>query len=207
MRSSIPAGATVQFKIEVFSFKSENENGLGAVIASVYDRYHKKPPKSAGHGVRRAARDISNAISKDAYNPRTNNYALIMLNPVSDSASNTFLMKRRFTPADYRAANEGLIGWTNGAVVAVPLLQASYRLGDGRLRSQAVRVIDEIVDRSLNPATGIPFCAKVDGRWTNNGWWAPWIRSEGVKPGHSSHRRAGALLHSEGLGIGKSARS
>jgi hypothetical protein len=56
-------------------------------------------------------------------------------------------------------------------------------------------VIDEIVGESLNPATGIPYCAKIDGKWTNEGWWTPWIVSEGVKPGHSSYIVAQSLYY------------
>lgn len=54
-------------------------------------------------------------------------------------------------------------------------------------RNQALKIIDEITGKSLNPVTEIPYCAKIDGKWTNNGWWTPWIQSEGVKPGHSSY--------------------
>lgn len=190
---SIQAGATVRFDISVFSFASEHEDGLGKVIEKVYEAYHESPVKKNESGIREAATDISRAISTDAYNPLTNSYALIMMNP-ADSIS-TYEMKNRFSPGDYLANNEGLIGWTNGAAIAVPLLQASYRLGDGALRSQAVNVIDEIVEKSMNPATGIPFCAKVDGKWTNQGWWIQWITSEGVKPGHSSYIVAHSLYY------------
>jgi hypothetical protein len=74
-------------------------------------------------------------------------------------------------------------------------LQASYRLSDGALHSQAVKVIDEIVEKSLNPATGIPYCAKNNGNWTNQGWWMLWIQSEGVKPGHSSYITGQSLYY------------
>lgn len=191
---SIQAGATVKFDIRVFSFASGHEDGLGKVIETVYEAYHESPVKKDESGIREAATDLSRAISKDAYNPLTNGYTLITMNPVS-SFNKTYEMKNRFSPGDYQANNEGLIGWTNGAAIAAPLLEASYRLGDPASRSQAVKVIDEIVGKSVNPATGIPFCAKVDGKWTNQGWWTQWITSEGVKPGHSSYIVAQSLYY------------
>ncbi len=184
---SIPAGTTAKFGIRVFSFKSEHEDGLSKVIENVYDSYHEKPLKKNESGIRETVTDICNAISKDAYSPAGNSYSLITMRSMSIFMSNQYEMKKRYTPGDYEFNYEGLIGWTNGAVIAVPLLQASYRLSDGALHSQAVKVIDEIIDKSLNPTTGIPYCAKINGKWTNKGWWTPWIQSEGVKPGHSSY--------------------
>jgi hypothetical protein len=184
---SIPAGTTVKFEVRVFCFTSEHEDGLGKVIASVYDFYHEKPLSKGESGIRETVADICSAISQDAYSPLHNSYSLITMNPISGLMKNNYEMKSRYSPGDYQFNYEGIIGWTNGAVIAVPLLQASYRLSDGALRSQAVKVIDEIVGKSLNPATGIPYCAKIDGQWTNQGWWTPWIQSEGVNPRHSSY--------------------
>ncbi len=192
---SIPAGRTVKFELRVYAFPAEHESALGKVIENVYESYHERPRAKNEAGFREAARDISRAISTDAYNPRVNNYALIMLKPVSDLSPNTYRPEKRFSVGDYRAVNEGLIGWTNGAVIALPLLEASYRLGDAAPRRQGIKVIDEIVAKSLNPATGIPYCAKIDGKWTNKGWWTPWIESEGVKAGHSSYIVAQALYY------------
>lgn len=184
---SIPPGTTANFEIRVFSFKSKHEDGLGRVIEDIYYSYHEKPLKTNESAIRETVTDICQAISEDAYSPLHNSYALITMKSISDFMSNKYEMKNCYTPGDYDCNYEGLIGWTNGAVIAVPLLQASYRLSDGSLRRQALKGIDEIIDESLNPATGIPYCAKVEGKWTNKGWWTPWIQSEGVKPGHSSY--------------------
>lgn len=184
---SIPAKATAKFEVRVFSFNSEHEDGLSKVIEHVYDSYHEKPLKKNESGIRETVTDICNAISKDAYSPPNNNYSLTTMKPMSPIMWNKYELKNQYTPGDYQSTYEGLIGWTNGAVIAVPLLQASYRLSDDSLRSQALKVIGEIVDKSLNPATGIPYCSKIDGKWTNKGWWTPWIQSEGVKAGHSSY--------------------
>jgi hypothetical protein len=181
---SIPAGATVQFEVRVFSFHSEHEDGLGRVIENVYDLYHEKPLAKNESGIRETVTDICDAISKDAYSPTNNSYSLITMKSIG---RNKYEMKNSYNPGDYEFNYEGLIGWTNGAVIAVPLLQASYRLSDDALHSQALKVIDEIVDKSLNPVTGIPYCTKINGKWTNEGWWTPWIQSERVNPGHSSY--------------------
>jgi hypothetical protein len=183
---SIPAGTPVKFNIRIFAFKSEHEDGLGKVIENIYDLYHEKPLEKNQSGIREVAADICNAISKDAYSPLNNSYSLIMMKPMS-FVRNKYEMKDHYDPGDYELNFEGLIGWTGGAVIAIPLLQASYRLNDGLLQTQAIKVIDGIVNESVNSATGIPYCTKVDGMWTNRGWWTPWIESEKVKPGHSSY--------------------
>lgn len=183
----IPAGTTVKFEIRVFAFNSEHEDALGKVIQNVYDSYHEKPLSKNESGIRKAVVDISSAIFKDAYSPLHNSYSLVQMKPISKQMWNKYELKNSYTPDDYLFTYEGIIGWTNGTVIAVPLLQASYRLRDDSLRNQALKVIDEIVGESLNPATGIPYCAKIEGKWTNEGWWTPWIKSEGVKPGHSSY--------------------
>ncbi len=184
---SIPAGTSLKFDIRVFAFESEHEDGLGKVIENIYGFYHEKPLKKKQAGIEEIAADICNAISKDAYSPLHNSYSLIMMKSMPGFTKNKYKMRDNYNPDDYVFNNEGLIGWTNGAVIAVPLLQASYRLNEGFLRTQAIKVIDEIVDKSVNPVTGIPYCTKIDGRWTNSGWWTPWIESEKVKPGHSSY--------------------
>ncbi len=183
---SIPVGTSVKFNIKIFAFESAHEDGLGKVIENTYESYHEKPLKTQS-GIKEAATDICNAISKDAYSPLHNSYSLIMMKSMPGLMRNKFEMKGNYDPGDYVINCEGLIGWTNGTVIAVPLLQASYRLNDSSLQIQAIKVIDEIVCESVNPVTGIPYCTKIDGKWTNMGWWTPWIESEKVKPGHSSY--------------------
>ena len=192
---SIPAGATLRFEVRVFSFASDHGDALGRIIENVYDVYHAAPLRENHASDGRTTADVSRAIAEEAYSPVDNNYALIMMKPISELKRNVYEMKRRFDPTDYTATCERLIGWTNGAVIAAPLLQAACRLDDRELRGQAVKVIDEIVGRSLNPATGIPNCAKINGAWTNQGWWTPWIKSEGVEPGHSSYIIGQALYY------------
>jgi hypothetical protein len=192
---AIPAGTMVKFEIRVFSFESEHEDSLGRVIENVYDSYHEKPLRKNKSGIKETVADISNAISKDAYSSIHNSYSLVRMKPISDRMRNKYEMKNRYNPSDYEFTYEGLIGWTNGAVIAVPLLQVSYKLNDTALWSQAVKVIDEIVDKSLNHTTGIPYCAKINGKWTNQGWWTPLLQSEGVKSGHSSYIIGQALYY------------
>ncbi len=184
---SIPVGTSFKFNVKVFAFESDHEDGLGKVMENIYDLYHEKPLKKKQSGVEEIAADLCNAISKDAYSPFHNNYSLIMMKSMPGSMRNIYEVKDIYNPDEYVLNNEGLIGWTNGVVIAVPLLQASYRLNDGSLQGQAMKVIDEIVYGSINPVTGIPYCTKIDGKWTNRGWWTPWIESEKVKTGHSSY--------------------
>lgn len=192
---TVPAGGAFTFEVRVYCFEAEGEADLGRVLEHVYGLYHQAPRMSADVDGREVATGISHALTRDAFEPSSATYSVVSLVPTSSATPTVFEPRSRFEAGDYTRLSEGLIGWTNGTVIAVPLLQAADRLGDDRMRRQAEQVIDHIVAHCLDPVTGIPYCAEVDGVWTNRGWWTPWIESEGVAPGHSSYIIGQALYY------------
>ncbi|WP_404420990.1 hypothetical protein [Nibricoccus sp. IMCC34717] len=187
-------GQTAVFHFEVFGFESENESALGRILEQVYTDYHV-PPRN-GSASREAAEEIAAAVFNSAYSRKLKTYGLIQRKPLGDTAP--ALDQYEMAPAQpevYNTVYEGLISWTNGSVIAVPLLQASYRLGKSEYREQALDVIQNIIANSRNPRNGIPYCTQIEGTWTNKGWWTVWVESENRQAEHSSYIVGQALYY------------
>lgn len=192
---TVPPGRSITFGVQVFTFLCPREDGVGRVLQHVYGRYHQRPVPRDDADLRTTVGRMTRAIARDAYDPEARTYGLVRLDPVSTDRPDLFALQSRFDPDRYTATWEGVIAWTNGAAIAAPLLRAAARLGDEDLRRQATAVIDAIVAGSRNPVTGIPFAARVDGVWTNRGWWTPWVESEGAVVGHPSYVVGHALFY------------
>jgi hypothetical protein len=187
---SISSGDSLHIPVTVYTFKAEGEYALGKILKDVYRDYHEQP--SPRVDAEAAMGKISSAISRDAFDAGQKTYALISKQAIegrSDKADGGGLRYRlNNLPGDsYDRYLEGLISWTNGTVIAVPLLEMAHRTGQPELRDQALKVIDHIVRESHQSPTGLPYCTKLDNRWTNRGWWTSWIESEGIEPAHSSY--------------------
>jgi hypothetical protein len=186
----LKAGETLEVPVRVYQYEADQAIEASGVIRELYQLYHQSPGQGAlAH---QAVEEIMYAITTDAYSPRDLTYGLISKKPVSGEVNTEGGGGERFAfyndPEDEYSRNyEGLIAWTNGTVIAVPLLQASYITENKPAREQALDVINDIVIHSLNPRNGLPFCTKIKGEWSNEGWWAPWVRSEQVEPAHSSY--------------------
>ncbi|MCC5839813.1 MAG: hypothetical protein JJT96_06795 [Opitutales bacterium] len=168
--------------------------GLGRLLEDTYRRFHA-PPR-AGEPPKEAVEAMAAAIVEDAYEPERKTFALIWMNPVEAPPGEP--PRYSLAPPEqttYRRFHEGGIAWTNGLVIAVPLLQAAARLGRPEWRIPARAVINDIVAHSLNPRTGLPYAAKIDGIWSNRGWWARWIESEGQPVGHPAYLVGQALCY------------
>lgn len=194
----IPPGQVAEIPFSVYLYRAENESSVSEIVRHVYHEFHEFPAEMASADT--TISKISRAISEDAYSLEHKTYGLISKPPTAgnidliDGGHVVYSTK----PVDfdqYIYNFEGLIAWTNGTVIAVPLLQASYYLDNEKLRDQAVNVIEHIVNNSINPATGIPFCTMIDKQWTNRGWWTEWIESEGREAGHSSYIVGQALYY------------
>jgi len=191
----IPAGSKIDIPVKVYAAPAQNASVFGEILKNTYQQYHEPPLSTANsHNVNQAIKKITKAISSDAYSPVHNTYGLISLKPYSSEKDNIFVLKDSFNTNNYDYKYEGLISWTNGSVIAVPLLQAAHYEQMPSLRGQAVSLIDDIVTNSLNPDNGIPYCTKIDGQWTNKGWWTEWVKSEQQSPVHSSYI-VGQALH------------
>ncbi len=194
----IRPGQVVEIPFSVYLFSAENESSISEIIRHVYHEFHESPGEWASADT--TISEISTAIGKDAFSADHNTYGLISKPPTAghidliDGGQVAYSMK----PVDfdkYIYNFEGLISWTNGTVIAVPLLQASYHRNNENIRNQAITVIDHIVNNAVNPSTGIPFCTQIDNEWTNRGWWTEWVESEGREPGHSSYIVGQALYY------------
>ena len=192
----IEPGKTVCIPFQIYSFPAEKEIEFGSILENVYKRYHEK--NEIENTKQNAAIDITNAISRDAFGEECLCYALISApTPAIEYVSGK---KSRFDingmeNVKYNYFNEGVISWTGGTVIATPLLQASYVLNNNELRLQALKVIQNIVDKYINPKNGIPFCHCINGVLTNKSWWKVWVESEGKQAEHSSYIVGQALYY------------
>lgn len=168
-------GEAIEVLMDIYSFDAETELAVNDVIQEVYYRYHQEPRKASD--VKTAVSDLAKAVSRYAWMPEHLSYA----GQVFEDGGN----------GGYRYNKIFSLSWTNGLSVAAPMLMSALRLQDESMRRQAVSCIDNIVKHSLNPSSGLPFDAYVDGAWCNNGWWFDSLPA----PGHSSYMCGQALYY------------
>jgi len=168
-------GETVEARLEVFDYEAESALGVNAAIEHAYYEYHQRP--RAGRDHRTAVADIALAVSRDAWLPEDRAYAGQVF---EDGAAGGFRYNRIFS-----------IAWTNGMAVATPMLMAALRLGDKVMRDEALSCIGDIVASSINPASGLPYDARDEGRWSVRGWWFDGLGT----PGHSSYLAGQAVFY------------
>ena len=170
---TLAAGEAFEFEAAVFDYPAEDERAIDGAIRWVYGRFHQ-PPRE-GLPARTAVEDIAGAVSGEAWLEDSSAYAGFVF--------------------DWQHENEvrrlPSISWTNGLSVAVPMLQAAHRLGREDMRAQALACIGHIVETSVNPKSGLPFTAEVDGVWGNRGWWY----DKQPVPGHAGYLVGQALYY------------
>ncbi|MDP4090401.1 MAG: hypothetical protein Q8930_14190 [Bacillota bacterium] len=168
-------GETVDFTLDLFEFDAETELDVNAVIEEVYYRYHQNPREASD--VSTTVADLAQAIFQDAWLQEELNYS-----------GQVFEDKNT---GGYRYNKIISISWTNGLSAAAPMLMAALRLGNESMRQQALSCITNIVEHSLNPASGLPYEAYSDGKWSINGWWFDGMHT----PGHSSYLTGQAMFY------------
>ena len=149
----LEAGESLAFDLAAFDYPARDPRDIDGALRWVYARFHE-PPRE-GLPLQTVVRDIAEAVSGDAWLGECDAYA-------------GFVFDARH---DHEVRRLPSIAWTNGLSVAVPMLQAAWRLGREDMRAQALRCIGHIVETSINPKNGLPFTAEVDGVWSNRGWW------------------------------------
>ena len=187
-------GQTLSVLIRVYDCEAQEANALGTALEEVYWQYHEEPVKKNGR--RRTVEDLSEAISRDAWRPEGKNYATQVY--LKDDGSLYF--------------NEWFsISWTGGAEVAVPMLMAGLRLGREDIREQAAECVENIVEHSLNSASGLPYDACEDGVWSTEGWWKDHLHARGhssylvgqavyyILKGYEWEKRLGGRVHTNWL--------
>ncbi|MBP5607023.1 MAG: hypothetical protein J6X66_01965 [Lachnospiraceae bacterium] len=85
----------------------------------------------------------------------------------------------------------GSLSWTNGLAVAVPMLYAANRLNDDEATRQSLSFIENVVQNSFNPDSGLLYDAVEDGKWSVYGWWYNGMHSGG----HSAYLNGQAVYY------------
>jgi hypothetical protein len=83
------------------------------------------------------------------------------------------------------------IGWSGGTVIADPLLQAGYELGNEQAIAIAVEILDRIA-AGINPASGLLW--DVNGKYEGtrvNWWWSGYM----VQDCHCAYTNGSAVWH------------
>lgn len=191
-------GEHLEIPFWAYAFPAADALVLGAVLAAVYTRFHAPPRRGAA--IAEAVAVITDAMLKDAYDAERKTFALVGMEPAEGHADKVEGGAKEYLPSRpegerYHRFFEGGISWTNGTVIAFPLLQAAHWLGQREPRHVALAVLEDIVGHSMNARTGIPFAGKVDGRWTNQGWWARWLAEEGLRAEHPAYLVGQALFY------------
>lgn len=135
---TLRSGASVTVDLQVWDAPAQGPEVFDAVTQAAYERFHT-PPRS-GSSPRGAVLDLAGAVRDAAWRPEHPGYAGFVFDHPDGSRSD------RLLPS---------LTWTNGLAVATPMLLAGLRLGDEEMRSQALIVIEEVVEKSLNPASGL----------------------------------------------------
>jgi hypothetical protein len=166
-------GETVEFTLNLYEFNAKSELEINDVIQEVYYNYHQNPRKSSD--VKTTVTDLAQAIHQDGWLQDELNYACQVFEDNGGLRYNNLIS----------------ISWTNGLPAAIPVLMAGLRLGNEPMREQALSCITNIVEHSMNPASGLPYDACNSGKWCINGWWFDGVHT----PGHSSYLVGQALFY------------
>lgn len=169
------AGEVLECTLELYSYEAESELGINAALEAVYYRYYEQP--RTGSELPTAVADLAGAIYQYAWLPEDRHYSTFVY---EDHENGGFRYNKIIS-----------ISWTDGLSAATPVLIAALRMGDEEMRAQALSCITNIVDHSLNPASGLPYEAYHDGVWSSRGWWFDGMRT----PGHSSYLVAQAMYY------------
>lgn len=169
----IRSGEKIVFEVLLYSYEAENECCIYEAVQAVYEKYHEKP-RTVGD-VSTTVADIAHAVARDAWLEEDRNYSGFVYDRPDGFGYNKLFS----------------ISWTNGLAVAVPILISALRLNDEEIRNQALKCIQNIVQNSVNPSSGLPYEYYSDGQWSNHGWWFDRMRT----PGHSSYLIGQALFY------------
>lgn len=163
-RSSIllAPGSHLQTELFLYDLEACDERILYRALESVYRIWHQTPRRCISG--KEAAADLMQAVSRYAWLPEDRNYSGFVR-----EKDGSFSYNRIFS-----------ISWTNGLSTAVPVLMAALRLGDDIARRQSLSCIDNIVQNSINPNSGLPFETwDRENGWSCRGWWYDGMQNGG----------------------------
>jgi len=171
---TLESGESIQFDIHIYGYSAVDEMGVSEAIKDTYNFYHQNPRIASG--VKETVLDLAGAVSKYAWIDKTKQYSCFVFHKDDDTT-------------EYRELYS--LTWTNGLSVAVPMLMASLRLGDGKMRLQAETFIDKVVESSLNSASGLPYDSNDGKDWHVKGWWFDGMHTRG----HSAYLTGQAIYY------------
>ena len=171
----LSAGESYTFILNVYDYSGEDERAIYPSIEDCYFRYHESPRTITGMDAHKALGMLCSAIRDHAWLDDEKIYSGFVYDRTEGDAYNRI-------PS---------ISWTNGMVVAVPMLVWANRTGDDLARSQSLTFIEQTVRNSYNPASGYLYESIDDGQPSVRGWWYNGMHSGG----HSSYINGQALYY------------
>lgn len=172
---TLQAGEEKRVNLRLYEYTASSVLGIHDAIRDVYETFHESPRKLEGMTARKAAGMLAEAIRDYAWLPKEHMYT-------------GFVYDR---PEGFAYNKIGSLTWTNGLSVACPMLLAGNRLKDDKMRLQALSFIEQVIEHSLNPSSGLLYEAIEDGRWSTRGWWYSGMHSGG----HSAYLNGQAIYY------------
>ncbi len=172
---SLPGKSDYSFNLTVYHYTGEDERAIYPAIIDCYQQYHEAPRQIPGMDPKKALSMLSSAIRDYAWLENEHIYSGFVYDRPEGLSYNRI-------PS---------LSWTNGMVVAVPMLMAANSLNDDRARRQSLCFIDSIVQGSLNPSSGLLYESTESGRPSVRGWWFNGMHSGG----HSAYINGQAIYY------------
>ena len=173
-------GEAMDMQLAVYSYQADKPTDIHAAIKAAYQIYHEAPRKvntlEGNDYVKNAVKDIATPIYEDAWLPEEKSYSGFVFQNEDGS---------------FRYNKIGSLSWTNGLSVIVPMLMSSLCLQNDAMREQTLTAIDYILANCMNPASGLPYDAVSEGKWSTHGWWFDGMHT----PGHSAYIAGQAMYY------------
>lgn len=171
----IGVGETVEVPLIIYDYEGDDERAIYSALEHTYNRYHEMPRTIPGIDEEKALSLLYGAIRDNAWLEDEKMYS-------------GFVYDRETGP---RFNKIGSLSWTNGLAVAVPMLFAANRLNDDTARKQSLAFIENVVQNSFNPDSGLLYDAVENGKWSVHGWWYNGMHSGG----HSAYLNGQAVYY------------
>lgn len=176
----IMPGEEIIVNLRVYEYCADDETGIYEAFDEVYSYYHEEPryignkknQNKVKEYISNAVSDLASALYADAWLDDEKCYS-------------------GFVYEDGSLNKLGSLTWTNGMSVAVPMLLSAIRLGNEKMRSQALTCIGNILDNCMNQSSGLPYDAVDNGTWSVHGWWFDGMHTGG----HAAYLTGQALYY------------
>lgn len=168
-------GECYTFDLNVYSYLGDDERAIYPALEDCYFRYHERPRSIAGMNAPKALEMLCSAVRDYAWLDEEKIYTGFVYDK----------------PEGFSYNRIPSISWTNGLVVAVPMLIWANRTGDGLARSQSLTFIEHNIKKAYNPSSGFLYESMENGHPSVRGWWYNGMHSGG----HSSYINGQAIYY------------